>query len=81
MFLVKMLCQFTLILIQDDQEGKDLRDFERGFIIGSWSSFTKTAHLASDLTETETKEIRSVGKVSVNMAGDCDRNHTTLVER
>lgn len=59
--------------------GKDLSDFERGFIIGArmgGASVTKIAQLACVSIGTVTKvtsAFRSVGKTSVNRAGNCGR--------
>ena len=62
--------------------GKDLSDFERGFIIGArmaGASVTKTAQLASVSIGTVTKvtsAFRSMGKTSVNRVGNCGRQRS-----
>lgn len=59
--------------------GKDLSDFERGFIVGArmaGASVTKTAQLASVSKGTVTKvtsAFTSTGKTSVNRVGNCGR--------
>uniref|UniRef100_A0A3B4XRT0 Transposase Tc1-like domain-containing protein n=1 Tax=Seriola lalandi dorsalis TaxID=1841481 RepID=A0A3B4XRT0_SERLL len=62
--------------------GKDLSDFERGFIVGArmaGASVTKTAQLASVSIGTVTKvtsAFSSLGKTSVSRVGNCGRQRT-----
>ncbi len=59
--------------------GKDLRDFERVFIVGArmaGAPVTKTAQLASVSGTKVTSAFRSVGKTSVNRVGNCGRQRT-----
>uniref|UniRef100_A0A3B4YW54 Transposase Tc1-like domain-containing protein n=1 Tax=Stegastes partitus TaxID=144197 RepID=A0A3B4YW54_9TELE len=62
--------------------GKDLSDFERGFIVGArmaGASVTRTAQLASVSIGTVAKvtsAFRATGKTSVSRVGNCGRQRT-----